>query len=259
MSPDIHPTAIVHPDASIAPDVTIGPYVIIGPRVEIGPQSTIAPHAVIERDTRIGARCRVGVGAALGGDPQHLGYAGETTRLEIGDDTTIREYVTAHRGTAVTGRTSIGSRCYLMAYVHVGHDAMVCDDVVLANGVQLGGHVRVGRRASIGGGTPVHQFVRIGDFAFVGGGSRVPQDVPPFARAAGNPLRLYGINSVGLERAGFDPGVRRALHRAFRLLFNSELRLTEAIERLRADEPQIAEVDELIEFIATSERGIPHC
>ncbi|HWP39223.1 MAG TPA: acyl-ACP--UDP-N-acetylglucosamine O-acyltransferase [Gemmatimonadales bacterium] len=256
---DVHPTAIVHSDATIAPDVTIGPYVVIGPGVAIGPGTVISPHAVIERDTRIGARCRIGVGAALGGDPQHLKYAGEPTRLEIGDDSTIREYVTVHRGTAATGRTSIGNRCYLMAYVHVGHDVVVHDDVVLANGVQLGGHVQVGRHASIGGGTPVHQFVRIGDFAFVGGGSRVPQDVPPFARAAGNPLRLYGINSVGLERAGFSPDVRRALQRAFRLLFNSELRRTEAIERLREDGPRIAEVDELIEFIATSERGIPQC
>jgi UDP-N-acetylglucosamine acyltransferase len=253
----VHATAIVDSDARLAHDVLVGPYAVIGPGVDIGPGTTIAAHAVIERDTSVGARCRVGVGAALGGDPQDLKYRGEPTRLEVGDDTTIREYVTANRGTAPTGRTVIGQRCYLMAYVHVGHDAVVHDGVVLANGVQLGGHVRVGTHASIGGGTPVHQFVRIGDFAFVGGGSRVPQDVPPFARAAGNPLRLYGINAVGLQRAGFDPGVRKALQRAFRLLFNSRLRVTEAMECLQREGPQVAEVEQLMQFIATSERGIP--
>jgi UDP-N-acetylglucosamine acyltransferase len=252
----IHPTAIIHSETRLASDVAVGPYAVIGPGVEVGPGTAIAAHAVIERDTVIGARCRISVGAALGGDPQDLKYLGEPTRLEIGDGTTIREYVTAHRGTRATGRTVIGRRCYLMAYVHVGHDVVVDDDVVLANGVQLGGHVRVGRHAYIGGGTPIHQFVRIGEFALVGGGSRVPQDIPPFSRAAGNPLRLYGINVVGLVRAGFDADARRALQHAFRLLFNSRLRVSEAIERLRLEGPDIPEVDQLLEFVESSERGV---
>jgi len=253
----IHPTAIVDPDARLAADVEVAPYAVIGPGVEIGPGTLVASHAVIERDTTVGTRCRIGVGAVLGGDPQDLKYQGEPTRLEVGDDTTVREYVTAHRGTAATGRTVIGPRCYLMAYVHVGHDAILQEGVVLANGVQLGGHVRVGTHALIGGGTPVHQFVRIGDWAFVGGGSRVPQDVPPFSRAAGNPLRLYGINGVGLARAGFDPEVQRALRRAYRLLFNSSLRVSEAIDFIRQDGPRIPQVRQLVDFVAASERGVP--
>jgi len=253
----VHPSAIVDSAARLAAHVEVAPYVVIGAGVEIGPGTVVASHAVIERDTTIGARCRIGVGAALGGDPQDLGYQGEPTRLEIGDDTTVREYVTAHRGTAATGRTVIGQGCYLMAYVHVGHDAVLHDGVVLANGVQLGGHVRVGTHASIGGGTPVHQFVRIGDWAFVGGGSRVPQDVPPFSRAAGNPLRLCGINGIGLTRAGFDPAIQKALRRAYRLLFNSRLRVSQAIERIREEGPQVPEVRHLVDFVATSERGVP--
>ncbi|HXV86920.1 MAG TPA: acyl-ACP--UDP-N-acetylglucosamine O-acyltransferase [Gemmatimonadales bacterium] len=257
MSQAIHSTAVVHPDAQLGGDVAVGPYAVIGPGVKVGPGSVVASHAVIERDTTIGSRCRIGVGAVLGGDPQDLSYRGEASRLDVGDDTTVREYVTVSRGSTATGRTVIGSRCYLMAYVHVGHDAILQDDVVLANGVQLGGHVRLGRHASIGGGTPVHQFVRIGDWAFVGGGSRVPQDVPPFSRAAGNPLRLYGINGVGLTRAGFAPEVQQALRRAYRLLFNSRLRVTEALEQLRRESHGVPQVRQLVDFVATSERGVP--
>ena len=255
MTARVHPSAIVDSAARLAAHVEVAPYVVIGAGVEIGPGTVVASHAVIERDTTIGARCRIGVGAALGGDPQDLGYQGEPTRLEIGDDTTVREYVTAHRGTAATGRTVIGQGCYLMAYVHVGHDAVLHDGVVLANGVQLGGHVRVGTHASIGGGTPVHQFVRIGEHAFVGGGSRVPQDVPPFARVAGIPLKLYGVNAVGLRRAGYPPDVRLALQHAFRQLFRSDRTVSDALRALQA-EPQPPEVRRLLDFVATSERGV---
>ena len=257
MSHRIHPTAIVDPGSRLAPDVHVGPYAVIGPRVDVGPGSIIASHAVLVQDTTVGARCRIGVGAVLGGDPQDLKYDGEPTCLAVGDDTTVREYVTAHRATTRHGSTVIGRRCYLMAYVHVGHDTVLDNDVVLANGVQLGGHVRIGAHASIGGGTPVHQFVQIGEWAFVGGASRVPQDVPPFSRAAGNPLRLYGINTVGLARAGFQPEVQKALRQAYRLLFNSPLRVSEAIERIRREGPCVPQVQQLVEFIAASERGVP--
>ena len=256
MTADIHPTALIDPGARLGPDVRVGPFAVLGPGVEIGAGTVIGPHVVIVQDTAVGNRCTLGAGAVLGADPQDLKYHGEPTRLDVGDDTTIREYATLHRGTAATGRTVVGRRCYLMAYVHVAHDCVVEDDVVLANAVQLAGHVHVESRASVGGLTPVHQFVRIGRLAFVGGGSRVPQDVPPFARAAGNPMKLYGINSTGLTRAGIPSDVRAALKHAFRLLFNSHLALSQAAEQLRAESADIAEVMQLVDFVLTSQRGV---
>lgn len=256
MTARIHPTAVVDPGARLGPDARVGPFVVIGPGVEVGRSASIGPHAVIERDTRLGERCVVGAGAVLGADPQDISYRGERTCLEIGHDTRIREYATLHRGTAATGRTVVGACCYLMAYVHVAHDCVVEDGVVLANAVQLGGHVHVEAHANIGGLTPVHQFVRIGCHAFVGGGSRVPQDVPPYARAAGNPIKLYGINTVGLERAGMPPDVQAVLKHAFRLLFNSHLTTTEAAERLRLEHGDLPEVMRLLDFVASSRRGV---
>lgn len=256
MTVRVHPTALVDPGAQLGPGVEVGPFTVLGPGVEIGEGTVIGPHAVIERNTALGRRCHVGAGAVLGADPQDLKYRGEATRLEIGDETTIREYATLHRGTSATGRTRVGSRCYVMAYVHVAHDCVIEDAVVLANAVQLAGHVHIETCASIGGCTPVHQFVRIGRHAFVGGGSRVPQDVPPYTRAAGNPMRLYGINSVGLARAGMPAPARAALKRAYRLLFNSELSPTQAVDRLRMESPHVPEVMHLVDFIATSRRGV---
>jgi UDP-N-acetylglucosamine acyltransferase len=256
MTAEIHGSAVVDPGASLGAGVSVGPFAVLGPGVEVGPGTVIGPHVVIVRDTTLGSRCTVGAGAVLGADPQDLKYQGEPTRLDIGDSTTIREYATLHRGTAATGRTVVGRRCYLMAYVHVAHDCVIEDDVVLANAVQLAGHVHVETRASVGGLTPVHQFVRIGRLAFVGGGSRVPQDVPPFARAAGNPMKLYGINSTGLTRAGVPADVRAALKHAFRLLFNSHLGLSQAVEQLRAESAHIPEVMQLVDFVVTSQRGV---
>lgn len=256
MTAGIHPTAIVDPGARLGAGVSVGPFAVLGPGVEVGPGTVIGPHAVIVQDTAVGGRCIVGPGAVLGADPQDFKYHGEPTRLDIGDETTIREYATLHRGTAATGRTVVGRRCYLMAYVHVAHDCVIEDDVVLANAVQLAGHVHVERHASVGGLTPVHQFVRIGRLAFVGGGSRVPQDVPPFARAAGNPMKLYGINSTGLMRAGVPAEVRSALKHAFRLLFNSHLGLSQAVEQLRAESAHVPEVMQLVDFVVSSQRGV---
>ncbi len=256
MMPPVHPTAVIAPEAHLGPGVRVGPYAVIGPGVSIGPETSVGPHAVIERDTTVGARCVIGTGAVLGADPQDLKYQGERTWLEIGDETRIREFATLHRGTAATGRTTVGRRCFLMAYVHVAHDCVVEDDVVLANAVQLAGHVHVEAHATIGGLTPVHQFVRIGRYAFVGGGSRVPQDVPPFTRAAGHPMKLYGINLVGLRRAGFPADVRTALQHAYRLLFNSNLTLSAAAERLRLESAHIPEVMQLVDAVLTSQRGV---
>jgi UDP-N-acetylglucosamine acyltransferase len=251
----IHPTAVVDPRAELGPEVVVGPYAVVGPGVDVGESTEIQAHAVIERDTTVGRGCLVGYGAVLGAAPQDLTYTGGASRVEIGDGTRIREYTTVHRAVRPGGVTRVGARCFLMSYVHVAHDCEIGDEAVIANAVQLAGYVRVGHHAWIGGQTPVHQFVRIGEHAFVGGGSRVPQDVPPFARVAGVPLKLYGVNVVGLRRAGYPPDVRLALQRAFRMLFRSDRTTSDALQALRS-EPQPAEVRRLLEFVETSERGV---
>jgi UDP-N-acetylglucosamine acyltransferase len=256
MSHSIHPTALIDPRARLGRRVHIGAYAIIGPGVAIGDGVRIGPHAVIVQDALLGPGCDIGIGAVIGSDPQDARYQGEPTRVEIGEGTRIREYVTISRGTLATGRTMVGSGCYLMAYAHVGHDCVLEDHVTLANLVQLGGHVQVGEHASIGGSSAVHQFSRIGPHAFVGGGSHVRQDVPPYAKVSGNPVRVYGVNSVGLRRAGVPPDTRLALQHAFRLLFNSELTTSEAIDRLRTTVPEVPEVARLLEFFSRSERGV---
>jgi len=252
----VHHTAIVDPSAELGPDVVVGPFAIVGPGSVVGAGTEIAARALVDARTRVGRDCYLGVGSIVGGAPQDLKYRGEPTSVEIGDGTRIREYTTVNRGTAASGRTIVGRHCFLMSYVHVAHDCVIEDGVVLANTVQLGGHVHVAGHAAIGGSSAVHQFVRIGTHAFVGGGSRVPQDVPPYARAAGNPLRLYGTNAVGLRRAGFAPQVRLALQHAFRLLFNSDLTTTEALDHLREARDQPEEVRHLLDFVASTERGV---
>ncbi len=252
----IHPTAIVDPGAELGEGVQIGPYAMVGPNVRIGPGTVLGPHAYIEKDVRIGRDCFIAKGAVLGTDPQDLKYEGEDTLLIVGDGTTIREFATLNRGTRVTGSTVVGSGCLLMAYAHVPHDARIGDHVVIANGVQMGGHVVIDDWATVGGLTAIHQFVRVGSYSFVGGGSRVPKDVAPYTRAAGNPLKMYGLNSVGLERRGFSKEVRTELKRAYRLLFASNLNMSMAIAELRSQGVQCEEVKRLIAFIENSERGV---
>lgn len=256
MTAGVHQTAIIDPSAQLDEDVAIGPYAVVGPSVRIGRGTTLASHAVVERNTMIGSLCHVGTGSILGGDPQDRKYAGEPTWLEIGDETVIRDYSTINRGSAARGRTSVGRRCFIMTYVHIAHDCVIEDDVTLANAVQLAGHVHVESNATIGGSAPVHQFVRIGTHSFVGGGSRVPQDVPPYTRAAGNPLKLYGVNTIGLTRAGFSPETRLALKHAYRLLFNSDLTHAQARDQLEREGPQPPEVERLLSFVTRSERGV---
>lgn len=256
MSHTIHSTAVLDPTARLGAEVEVGPYAVVGPNVAIGTATTISAHAVIERDTTVGNRCYIGTGTVIGSAPQDRKYRDEPTRVDIGDDTHIREYATINRGTASRGVTRVGRGCFIMTYVHIAHDCTIEDGVTLANGVQLAGHVHVEAFATISGLTPVHQFVRIGTHAFVGGGSRVPQDVPPYARAAGNPLRLYGINTIGLTRAGIPADVCRALKYAYRMLFNSDLTPTEAVALLRRDADPVREVQRLIEFVTRTERGV---
>jgi len=252
----IHRTALVDPTAHLAADVAVGPYAVIGPRVTVGARCQIAGHAVLERNVKLGVGVKVGYGTVIGNEPQDLKYRGEDTWVEVGDATVIREYCTINRGTTATGKTSVGQRCFLMSYVHVAHDCVVGSDVIIANAVQMAGHVTVDDRAVISGLVPIHQFVRIGTFAFVGGGSRVNQDVPPYTKAVGNPVHLYGLNSVGLQRAGFAPDVKLALKRAYRLLFNSDMTVSQGIAKARAELPNIPEVETFLTFIEGSHRGV---
>jgi UDP-N-acetylglucosamine acyltransferase len=252
----IHRTALVDPTAELGADVAVGPYAIVGPRVTVGEHTQIAAHAVLERNARIGRGVKIGYGTVIGNDPQDLKYKGEETWVEVGDGTIIREYCTINRGTTATGRTGVGRRCFIMTYVHIAHDCVIGDDVILANGIQMAGHVTVEDRAIISGLVPIHQFVRIGTYAFVGGGSRVNQDVPPYTKAVGNPVHLYGLNSVGLQRATFAPEVKLALKRAYRLLFNSDLTVSQGIARARAELPRVPEVEKFLTFIEASQRGV---
>jgi len=252
----IHRTALIDPTAELGADVSVGPYCVIGPRVTVGEHGTIAAHAVLERNTRVGEGVKIGYGTVIGNDPQDLKYKGEETWVEIGHGTIIREYCTINRGSTATGKTTVGARCFLMTYVHIAHDCVIGNDVIIANGVQMAGHVTVDDRAIISGLVPIHQFVRIGTYSFVGGASRVNQDVPPYTKAAGNPVHLYGLNSVGLQRAGFSPDVKLALKRAYRLVFNSELTVSQGIARARVELAQVPEVETFLRFIEGSRRGV---
>jgi UDP-N-acetylglucosamine acyltransferase len=252
----VHPTAIVDAEAELGQGVTVGPWALIGPRVRVGDGTEVGPRVLIERDTIVGEDCRLANGAVLGTDPQDLKYKGEHSTLQVGDRTVVREFATLNRGTAASGRTVVGSDCLLMAYTHVAHDCEIGNHVVLANSVNMAGHVVIEDWVIVGGLTPIHQFVRIGAHAFVGGGCRVPQDIPPYCRAAGNPPRLFGLNSVGLERRGLSDEVRQALKQAYRILFQGTENLSSALDRAEREVAGIPEVKHLIQFVRSSERGV---
>jgi UDP-N-acetylglucosamine acyltransferase len=235
VSTSIHPTAVIDPTASLGSGVEIGPFAIVGPNVTIGDRCRLAARVTLERNVRLAPGVKVGIGSILGGDPQDLKYRDEETWVEIGPDTVIREYSTINRGTAASGVTRVGARCFIMTYVHLAHDCHVGDQVTIANGTQLAGHVTIHDRAALSGLVAIHQFATIGSFAFVGGCSRVNQDIPPFVRAVGNPVELYGLNTIGLQRAGFTDETVRALKRLYRLFFNSDLNLSQAAYRSRAE------------------------
>ncbi len=257
MSTRIHPTALVDPAAVIGQDVDVGPFAIIGPSVFIGDRCRLGARVTLERNVRLAADVHVGDGSILGGPPQDLKFSGEETWVEIGPGTSIREYVTINRGTRATGKTTVGDRCFLMSYVHLGHDCHVGNNVIIANSTNLAGHVTVQDRAQLSGLTGVHQFVTIGTHAFVGGMTRVSQDIPPYVKAVGNPMELYGLNTIGLQRAGFPAEIISALKRAYRLFFNSDFNLSQAAERARTDLPSTPEVERFITFVESSERGVP--
>ena len=256
MTARIHPTAIVDSSAVLGHDVEIGPWAIIGPRCTLGDGTKISPRATLEQNVRLGARVSIGTGVVLGGDPQDLKYRGEETWVDIGDDSSVREYSTINRGTAHSLTTRVGRGCFLMSYVHLAHDCHLGDNIIISNGTQLAGHVTIEDKVTISGLCAVHQFSRIGRHAFIGGMSRVPQDVPPFVRAVGNPLKLFGLNSVGLRRSGFEEDTLRELKRAYRLCFRSELNLSQGVERARIEVDQLPEVDQFLTFIEASQRGV---
>jgi len=254
--PGIHATAIVSSNAIIGDGVEIGPFAIVGDGCEIGDECQISPRVTLERDVKLGKGVKVGVGSVLGGPPQDLKYGGEQTTVEIGDGTVIREYATINRGTSQSFKTTVGQHCLLMSYVHLAHDCHIGNDVILGNSVQLAGHVIIEDKATLSGLSGVHQFGRIGRHAFIGGCSRVSKDVPPFLKAVGNPVKLYGLNSVGLQRSGFSEEVIRELKRAYRLFFRSELNLSQAIQRAEVELEMYPEVKELIRFVEGSARGV---
>ncbi|MEJ7758997.1 MAG: acyl-ACP--UDP-N-acetylglucosamine O-acyltransferase [Gemmatimonadaceae bacterium] len=253
---EIHRSAIVADDAQIGAGVEIGPFTIVGEGCEIGDNCHLAPRVTLERDVKLGSNVKVGVGTVLGGAPQDLKYGGEKTFVEIGNDTVIREYSTVNRGTSHSFRTVVGSGCLLMSYVHLAHDCQVGNGVILANGVQLAGHVVIDEKATVSGLSAVHQFVRVGRNSFIGGCSRVSKDIPPFLKAVGNPVRLYGLNSVGLQRNGFPDEVVRELKRAYRLFFRSDLNLSQAMQQAETELEHFPEVRELMAFVEASERGV---
>ena len=252
----IHPTAIVSAAAELGADVEVGPYAIIGENCVVGDGCVIAPRATLERNVTLGANVKVGIGTILGGSPQDLKFAGEETTVEIGEGTVIREYTTINRGTAQSFKTTVGKNCLLMSYVHLGHDCHIGNSVILSNVVQLAGHVTIEDRAIVSGLSAVHQFVRIGRQSFIGGCSRVSKDIPPFLKAVGNPVKLYGLNTVGLQRSGMDEATIRELKRAYRLLFRSDLNVSQAMERVQNELEPMTEVQELVRFVEASERGV---
>ena len=253
----IHPTAIVAPGARLAADVEIGPHSIIGPKVEVGEGTWIGANVVLDGRLRIGRGNKIWHFASIGGPPQDKKYAGEDTAVEIGDNNTIREYVTINRGTSLdAGVTRVGNENWVMAYVHFAHDCQIGSHTIFANACQLAGHVVVGDWAIFGATTLVHQFVHIGAHAFTGMGTYLPQDLPPYVRAAGNMAKPYGINSEGLRRRGFTPETINSLKRAYRALYRSGLSLEEARRELQSQSAACAEVGELLRFLDSSKRGI---
>ncbi len=255
-APTIHETAIVDAGAELGSGVSVGPFSIICDGARLGDNCKISSHVRIEGCVSMGSDNSVFQGAVVGSPPQDLKWRGEKSELIIGSGNVIREYATMNPGTASGEATQIGDHNLLMAYSHVAHNCIVGDHVILANSVNLAGHVAVDDFAIIGGLTPVHQFVKIGVHSFVGGGSRVPQDVPPFMRGAGNPMAIVGLNSVGLMRRGFSQASLHSLRKAYRFLYRSGLNTTQALERIEAELSDVEEVRTLLTFIRGSERGI---
>lgn len=253
----IHPTAIIDSKADIGSNVEVGPYSIIGANVHIGSGTVIGPHVVIQPHVEIGSDCHIFQYASIGAVPQALKFQGEETYVKIGRGTVIREFATVNRGTGFGGEiTEVGEENFLMAYVHIAHDCKTGRNVILANNATLAGHIVIEDFVTVGGLVAIHQFVRIGNYAYIGGKSAVVKDIPPYVIAAGDRAKLHGLNSVGLKRHGFSQETLSSLKKAYRIIFRIGLTLNEAIERVKAEVEQVPEINDLIRFIKSSERGI---
>lgn len=250
------PLAYVHPDAKVADNVVIEPFVSIDHDVIIGEGTKIGSSVTILPGTRIGKNCRIFPGAVIGAIPQDLKFKGEYTTVEIGDNTTIREYVTINRGTAAKGKTVVGNGCLLMAYVHVAHDCVVGNHVILVNNSQLAGEVIVDDWAILSGMVAVHQFCRIGSHAMISGGSLVRKDVPPFIKAGREPLSYVGINSIGMRRRNYNNEKIREIQDIYRYIYQKGLNVAQATEIIEAEMPATPERDEILLFVKDSKRGI---
>lgn len=248
--------AYIHPNAKLGSDVKVEPFAYIAGNVVIGEGTWVGPNATILDGARIGRNCKIFPSAVVSGIPQDLKFRGEETTAEIGDNTTVREGVTINRGTAAAGKTVVGNNCLIMAYVHVGHDCAVGDYCILGNSTGLAGEVKIDDWAIVSGGTLVHQFSHIGGHVIIGGGSKVRMDVPPFIKADRDPLAYMGINSIGLTRRAFDKGRIDEIHNIYRVLYQSGMNTTKALENIETDFKPSADRDYIIDFIKNSERGI---
>lgn len=254
---NVHAQAVVHEGARFGRDVEIGPFCVVGPDVTLGDGCRLLSHVVVEGHTEVGAETVISPFASIGAAPQDLKYGGEPTRLVIGARNTLRESITLNRGTPGGGGvTRIGDDNLMMAYTHVGHDCQIGNGNILANGATLAGHVEVGDRATIGAYSGIHQFCRVANHAFIGGFSVVTQDALPWVTTVGNRAKAYGLNVVGLRRGGYSKETIRALKRAYATLFRSKLKLSDAIEAVKADAGDIEEVRYFVEFVSSSERGV---
>ncbi len=250
------PLAYIHPGAKIARNVVVEPFTTIHNNVTIGSGTWIGSNVTIMEGARIGSNCRIFPGAVISAIPQDLKFEGEDTLTIIGDNTTVRECVTINRGTSATGKTTIGSNCMIMATSHIAHDCEIGDNAIIVNGVALGGHVNVGKYAIIGGLAAVHQFIHIGDHAMISGGSLVRKDVPPYTKAAKEPLSYVGINSIGLRRRGFSTEKIREIQNIYRILYQKNFNTSQALEKIEAEMEATSERDDIITFIRNSQRGI---
>ncbi len=253
---EIHKSAEVDKNAELGKNVKIGPFAVVEANVTIGDNCEIGSASLIASGTTIGSGCKVFHGAVLGTIPQDLKFEGEDSFLEIGNDTTIREFATLNRGTKDRWKTRVGNNCLLMAYSHIAHDCHLGNNVVIANSVNMAGHVTIEDHVGIGGMSPVHQFVRIGRHSFIGGGLRIHKDVPPYILAMGEPLRYGGLNRVGLKRRGFSDETLALMKEAYRIIYQLNLTVKDAIQKVEDDVEQIEEVCDILSFFRESERGV---
>jgi len=252
----IDPRAVVHQNARIARDVEIGPFSIVGENVTIGAGTRIDSSVVIDGWTAIGKNCRIFPGVVIGTEPQDVKYKGARSYVEIGDNNIIREFTTVHRGTDEESKTVIGSDNFIMAYCHFGHNSKVGNNVIMANGVTLGGFVEVEDRAYISGFVPIHQFIRIGTLSLSAPLTRLTMDLPPYLLADGNPPQVHGLNTIGLERAGFTAETISLLKKAYKLLSRSKLNISQAVAKIEKELEPIPEIKHFVEFIKSTKRGI---